>query len=442
MTNKTKYILAAISTVAIVAIVGKTQNWFGKKEELEVTTETAIQRTIVELVSASGKIQPETEVKISPDVSGEITELYVKEGQHVNAGDLLFKIKPDLYETSVTRAGASVNASEASLENSEARLKQAKFQFENIENNYVRNKKLFDQGVLSQAEFDNSKTQYEAAKADLLALTTVINSSRYNITSSKATLKEANDNLKRTLMYAPVSGTISKLSVKKGERVVGTSQMAGTEMMRISNLSLMEVRADINENDIVKININDSVIIDVDAYPNQKFKGIVTEIANAANSVMVSADAVTNYAVKVRILPSSYSNLMEGRPTNFSPFRPSMSASVDINTNKINNVISVPLQSVTTREDTSAKAKTTIKTEVNNTLQTFVFVNVADSVVLRKVIVGIQDNDYIQIISGVQAAENIVSGPYTAISKELMQGKKVKIVTKEELYKKLSNDKN
>ena len=305
----------------------------------------------------------------------------------------------------------------------------------------MRNQKLFDQGVLSQAEFDNAKAQYEGAKADLTALTAVVNTSKYNITSSKATLKEANDNLKRTLMYAPVSGTVSKLSVKKGERVVGTSQMAGTEIMRIANLSLMEVHADINENDIVKININDSATIEIDAYPNQKFKGIVTEIANAANTVAVSADAVTNYSVKIRILPASYTNLVQGKAADYSPFRPSMSASVDINTNKVANVISVPLQSITTREDTSLLAKMQNKEEGKNTLQTYLFVAVADSVTLRKVTVGIQDNDYIQVTNGVAVNEKIVSGPYSAISKDLKQGTKVKLVTKEELYTKMNTDK-
>lgn len=441
MTTKTKYIIAAVAVVAILAGIAKTKGWFGKKEVMEVTSEMAIQRTIVELVAASGKIQPETEVKISPDVSGEIVELYVKEGQYVHAGDLLFKIKPDLYETSVTRADASVNASSASLENSQARLAQANAQFENTKGSFTRNQKLFDQGVLSQAEFDNAKAQYEGAKADLTALTAVVNNSKYNITSSKATLKEANDNLKRTLMYAPVSGTVSKLSVKKGERVVGTSQMAGTEIMRIANLSLMEVHADINENDIVKININDSATIEIDAYPNQKFKGIVTEIANAANTVAVSADAVTNYSVKIRILPASYTNLVLGKAADYSPFRPSMSASVDINTNKVANVISVPLQSITTREDTSLLAKMKNKEESKNTLQTYIFVAIADSVLLRKVTVGIQDNDYIQVTNGVTINEKIVSGPYSAISKDLKQGTKVKIVTKEELYTKMNTDK-
>jgi HlyD family secretion protein len=441
MTTKTKYIIGAIATIAVLAGVAKYKGWFGKEKLTEVTTEAASQRSITELVSASGKIQPETEVKISPDVSGEIIELYVKEGQYVHSGDLLFKIKPDLYETTVSRADASVGASTASLQSSQARLDQANAQFENTKVSYTRNQKLFDQGVLSPAEFDNAKAQYEASKADLAALTAMVNNSRYTINSSKATLKEANDNLKRTLIYAPVSGTVSKLSVKKGERVVGTSQMAGTEIMRIANLSLMEVQADINENDIVKINVNDSTTIEIDAYPNQKFRGVVTQIANAANSVAVSADAVTNYSVKIRILAESYKNLVQGKPADYSPFRPSMSASVDINTNKVNNVISVPLQSITTREDTSITAKKQADDDTKNTLQTYLFVAVGDSVVLRKVSVGIQDNDYIQVLTGVEANEKIVSGPYSAISKDLKQGTKVKLVTKEELYNTMNDHK-
>ncbi|MBC7413162.1 MAG: efflux RND transporter periplasmic adaptor subunit [Bacteroidia bacterium] len=441
MTTKKKYIIGALATIAVLAGVAKYKSWFGKEKLIEVTTETASKRSITELVSASGKIQPETEVKISPDVSGEIIELYVKEGQYVHSGDLLFKIKPDLYETTVSRADASVNASTASLQSAQARLEQSNAQFENIKASYTRNQKLFDQGVLSPAEFDNAKAQYEASKADLAALTAMVNNSRYNINSSKATLKEANDNLKRTLIYAPVSGTVSKLSVKKGERVVGTSQMAGTEIMRIANLSLMEVQADINENDIVKINVNDSATIEIDAYPNQKFRGVVTQIANAANSVAVSADAVTNYSVKIRILAESYKNLVNNKPTDYSPFRPSMSASVDINTNKVNDVISVPLQSITTREDTAITAKKQVGDDTKNTLQTYLFVVVGDSVVLRKVAVGIQDNDYIQVLNGVITKEKIVSGPYSAISKDLKQGTKVKLVTKEELYNTMNNHK-
>ncbi len=446
MSKTAKYLLIIVGVLIAIAIIGKKMGWLGKKTGIKVTIEKTLNHTIEELVSASGKIQPELEVKISPDVSGEITELYVKEGQYVNKGDLLFKIRPDLYETSVNRANASLNMSQENYKSAQARLNQAKASFTNTETIFNRSKKLFDQGVISQAEFDNTKAQYDGAKADLTALEANIKNSFYNINSSQATVKEANDNLIRTLMYAPVSGTISKLNVKKGERVVGTSQMAGTEVMRIANLTSMEVNADINENDIVKLNLNDSATVEVDAYPNVKFRGIVTEIANSANTQNMSADAVTNYAVKVRILPESYVALTKGKTKDYSPFRPSMSATVDIKTNIAPNTLAVKIQSVIAKTDsveTDKKVKPTNgddddnskeETTGNDVMYHFVFIKSADTVIMQRVIIGIQDNEYIQIKSGIKLNDEVVTAPYNAISKMLKSGKQIQVVNEDELY--------
>lgn len=449
-----KYALYAVGVLLLFAFIGKKAGWFGSKGATEVTVEKASIKKIVELVSASGKVQPEKEVKISPDVSGEIVELYVIEGQQIKKGDLLCKIRPDLYETAVNRVNAALNTSRANYANSKARLLQVQANFTNIEATYKRNQKLFDQGAISQQDFDQSKAAFESAKADIEAAEENVNAAKYTVNSSEASLKEANDNLSRTAIYAPVNGTISKLNVELGERVVGTSQMAGTEIMRIANLNEMEVSVDVNENDIVKVGMNDTAEIEVDAYIDRKFKGVVTEIANSANTTGISADQVTNFTVKIRILRESYEDLIKNKPSNFSPFRPGMSATVDVRTNTVSGVVAVPIQAVTTREDTVSMAKgkevkkderkrdddgeeivtdEDMKEKKVGKIQEFVFVNEAGIARLRKVKTGIQDNDNIQILEGLKSGEEIISGPYVAVAKQLKDGDKIEIVDKEEL---------
>lgn len=437
---KKALIIIAIGLVALAGVIGMRS--CSKNDAPEVTTEKAKRRTIIETVSANGKIQPEVEVKISPDVSGEIVELHVKEGDHVKKGDLLLKIKPDVYASNYERMVAGLNTAKANLANSRARLAQVKAQFNNTETSYKRTKKLFDQDAVSQAEYDAAKAQYEAAKADLIATEESVNAAAYNVESAEASVKEANENLAKTSIYAPVSGTISKLSVELGERVVGTSQMAGTELLRIANLNEMEVSVDVNENDIVRVHLEDTAIIEVDAYLERDFKGIVTEIANSANTNGTSVDQVTNFTVKIRILQESYEDLIKGQNT--SPFRPGMSATVDIQTRTAKNVISVPIQSVTTRSDTvladkdeaegvegrngivvkdvkqeQAKAKEEVKPEE------CVFVYVDGIANLVKVKTGVQDNNYIQVVSGLKEGDEVITGPYGAVSKVLKDGSEV-----------------
>lgn len=421
---------------------------------INVTTEKAEKRDITEMVSANGKIQPEVEVKISSDVSGEIVELYVKEGDQVKKGDLLCKINPLIYESSSSRMVATLNGAKANLANSKARLDQIKASYINTEASYNRNKKLFDQGAISQSEFDAAKAAFDGAKADVKAAEESVNASEYNVKSTEASLKEANDNLAKTNIYSPVNGTVSKLNKEKGERVVGTAQMEGTEIMRLANLNEMEVSVDVNENDIVRVHYNDTSLIEVDAYLGRKFKGIVTEIANSANTTGVTAEQVTNFTVKIRILQESYQDLLVEN-NNRPPFRPGMSATVDVQTKQAKNIVTVPIQSVTTRSDSSAlegkgmkksdeeDGEIVIKDEKDKSdedvkelikIEECVFVYAEGKAKMVKVKTGIQDNNYIQIVSGINAGDEIISGPYSAVSKQLKDAMEVTKVDKSELF--------
>jgi HlyD family secretion protein len=446
-------ILIAAGVIALTSVISLKS--CSKGGAIEVTAEKAKKRSIIETVSANGKIQPEVEVKISPDVSGEIVELYVKEGDRVKKGDLILKIRPDIYESSLEQVVAALNTSKANLSNSRARLAQVKAQFANTESSYNRTKRLFDQGAVSQSEFDAAKAQYEAAKADMIATEESVNAAEYNVKSAEATVKEANNNLQKTSIYAPVDGTVSKLAVELGERVVGTSQMAGTELLRIANLNEMEVSVDVNENDIVRVHLNDTALIEVDAYLERKFKGIVTEIANSANTTGVTADQVTNFTVKIRILQESYKDLLSSPGA--SPFRPGMSATVDIQTKRVINVISVPIQAVTTRSDTAGAVKDkeeyggdeegdgevvvkdTRKDETKTKeepvkAEEYVFIHDNGTARMVKVKTGIQDNDYIEVISGIKEGDEVISGPYGAVSKMLKDGSEVQKVDREALF--------
>jgi len=443
--NKTlKYSLIGVAVLLIIVGIGKKAGFIGKDTSVNVTAEKAAKRNITEIVSASGKIQPEVEVKISPDVSGEIVELYVKEGQQVKKGQLLCKINPDLYITSRDRMEASVNTSRANLSNAAARLMQAKASFTNTETSYNRNKKLFEQGAISQAEIDNASAQYNAAKADLDALQQTIKASEYNVANALASLKEANENLGRTTILSPVSGRISKLNIELGERVVGTSQMAGTELLRIADLDEMEVLVDVNENDIVRVHLNDSVNIEVDAYLGKKFTGLVTEIANSATNINSTSgtDQVTNFQVKVRISRESYTQLISAN--NPSPFRPGMTATVDIKTKTEKNVLTIPIQCVTQRADTNSikgiNEKENTSDFERNTPILVVFVNSNNKAVIKAVKTGIQDNTYIQITEGINAGDEVITAPYKAITKRLKNGENIKVVSKNDLPKELEKE--
>ncbi|NNE32632.1 MAG: efflux RND transporter periplasmic adaptor subunit [Winogradskyella sp.] len=415
MSKTVKIIIGVIVLLLVMLVIGSKMGWFGKKGNFkEVTVKEVTIKDIVETVSATGKIQPEVEVKISSEVSGEILELPFKEGQEVKKGDLLVRINPDLIQSAVSRSQASYQNVRAGLEQAEANLKQAKADYE-------RSKILFEKGVISKADWDRAIATYETAQANK-------SSAYYSVQSAAATVNEAKDNLNRTTIYAPMSGTISLLNVELGERVVGTQQMAGTEILRVANLNNMEVEVDVNENDIVKVNIGDSTIVEVDAYLKKEFKGIVTEIANSAAGTL-AADQVTNFKVKVRIVEESYNDLTEGKPENYSPFRPGMTATVDIITKTRKDAIAVPISAIVIKSDTSA-TKTKYEDSKLNTdnleqeEEKFecVFVNEGGKAKLRVVETGIQDDSNIEIISGLSKDDKIITGPYNVVSKTLKPG--------------------
>ncbi|MRT15750.1 efflux RND transporter periplasmic adaptor subunit [Vitellibacter sp. q18] len=409
------WIVAAIVLLIIVLIVGKKAGWFGKSgdyREVEVTTIAPVD--IIEKVAATGKIQPEIEVALSSEVSGEIIELPITEGQTVEKGDLLVKINPDLIQ-------AAVSQSQAGLQNVRAQLSQAQASEKNAKLNYERNKALFEKGVISKAEWDKSVADYDMAQANAKA-------AYFNVQSAAANVKQSVDNLSRTSIYAPMSGTISKLSVELGERVVGTAQMAGTEIVRVANLQKMEVEVDVNENDIVKVAVGDSTLVEVDAYLKREFKGIVTAIANSAESAL-TADQVTNFKVKVSILPESYKDLTEGKPESYSPFRPGMTATVDIITNKKKNVIGVPISAIVIKTDTTETKKTKVGEVQSSNAEKFeaVYVKEGEIAKLRVVKTGIQDDSNIEIVSGLKEGETVITGPYNTVTKLLKQGDKVNV---------------
>ncbi|MBK9357099.1 MAG: efflux RND transporter periplasmic adaptor subunit [Bacteroidales bacterium] len=441
--------IAAVILVVIALAIARKQGLIGKEDLTKVTSEKAESRSIIETVSANGKIQPEAEVKISPDVSGEVVDVFVKEGDEVQAGTLLAKIDPKIYASNYDRILASLNTTKASLANARARLAQVQAQFINAKASYERNQRLWNEKAISASEYDAAKSAYEVAKSEVTAAEENVKGADYSVKSAEASVKEASENLYKTSIYAPVSGTISKLNVEKGERVAGASQFsAGTEILRIANLAIMEVIVSVNENDIVRVSLNDTALVEVDSYLNRKFKGVVTEIATSANVSGLSADQVTNFDVKIRMLPSSYSDLIPAATPNASPFRPGMSATVDIQTETALKVLTVPIQAVTAREDSTKMEKKTPETEGNESekekealkrtepVQEYVFV-VKDGVArLQKVKTGIQDNTFIQITDGLKAGDEVISGPYRAVSKSLKDGDKIKVVEKEELFKK------
>ena len=439
---------AAILTVIIVMKVSEGTKPF------EVTIEKAKLRDVIEIVAATGKIQPETELKITSDVSGEITEMLVKEGEPIKKGDLICRIKPDMYVSAFDRVNASVNTTKANLKTSEAQLDQAKASLISSEANFKRSKKLLEQSAISQQEFDASKATYDGAKANVEALEAGVNASKYTILSSEASLKEASANLEKTFIYSPVDGTVYKMNVEKGERVQGVSGFQGTEILRLANLNEMEVSVEVNENDIIKVHKGDTAIVEVDAYMNKKFKGIVTEVANSANTAGVSIDQVTNFVVKIRLIRESYASLITEK--NPVPFRPGMSAGVEIQTLRVRNVVTVPIQAVTSRNKDSLVSKNedgNSELEVKNDkekideekideeknkiveeIKELVFVIKDGKVVQKEIKSGIQDNEFIEIISGLSKGEEVISGPYSAVSRSLKNGTKVVVVSKKDLY--------
>lgn len=417
--------LGGLILVSILIYIGKNRS----RGELEVNVGKVENRTIISTVSANGKIRPEAEVKISADVSGEITELYIEEGDTVKEGQLLLKINPDLYLTSRDRARAGVSSSQSNLKTSQAQLTQAQARLTEQEAAYARNKQLYTDKVLSQAEYDVAKSAYAIAQSEVKAAQERISAARFGIQNSQATLTEANKTLGRTSIYAPSNGVVSALNNEKGERVVGTAQMAGTEIMVISNFNNMEVIVDVNENDILQVKKGDTALVEVDAYSDRKFKGIVTEISKSANSsgVQMSTDQVTNFEVKVRLLKSSYVDLLE---VSTAPFLPGMSANVEIQTLVKNNIPCLPIEAVGTRvQEDSANIST------EEELDEVVFSISKSKAVLNIVKTGIQDSRYIEIREGLKVGDKVIVGPYDAVSKKLDNDQKIKITEKKVMNK-------
>lgn len=416
MKSNRKILISVGSVIVVLLIVAVVS---GRRNQLPtVETEVVSRQTIIETVTASGKIQPEVEVKISAEVSGLIFELPVKEGDVVEAGQLLVGINPDIYESAINRADAAVNTARSTLASARARKLQAEAQFEAASRAWERSQTLFEQGAISQAEYDQAKSSFEVSRAEVEAAAESIVSSEFSIRSAEATRREAADNLKRTRIMAPQGGTVTALTKEIGEAVLGTSMMQGETIMRISDLSSMEVNVEVNESDIVRVNLGDTASVEVDAFRDEVFKGIVTEIGNTALNAMdnlsASLNQVTNFGVKIRILPESYNHLAEAGS---SPFRPGMSATVEIKTASANNALAVPLKAVTTRADTTENAAE------NSVL--CVFVLEEGEAKMRVIEGGIQDSKYMSILSGLAEGDEVVTGPYEMVSRKLKDGRKV-----------------
>lgn len=462
MNKKIIWILIAV-LVLVGALFGMKQaGIIGKEEGIKVTTEKIGTRTIIETVNASGNVYPEIEVKVSSDISGEITELNVEEGDSVKRGQVVARIFADLYTTQRDQVAAAVRQSQALVENSSAALEALKSAMAQTESQYKRQKQLMDEKVISQLEFEQAENAFNTARANYNAGLQSIRGNQAGVQSAQANLQRANKDLGRATLIAPMDGVISLLAVKKGERVVGTAQMTGTEMMRIADMKKIEVRVDVGENDIPKVHLGDSALVEIDAYNGRKFKGIVTQIAGSSNSLSsatasaaTTTNDVTNYKVHIRLLPDTYADLLKERRPKSLPFRPGMSASADIQTKRRENVLAAPINAVTTREKDSDKAVAETKGSIavndeanksedeENTRKTLssdldevVFVLNADKTTIKRVKVrtNVQDINYIEVLSGLKAGDEVVTGPYSLISKTLKNNDKVKVVKKEELF--------
>jgi len=455
MSKTVKWILISLFVLIAALVIYKVV--IGKQDTgIKVSTEKAAKRTIIESVNASGKIYPEIEVKISPDISGEVVDLFVDEGDSVKKGQVLARIFADIYALQRDEAASRVSQSQSVVANSQASLEALKANLDLAKQNYDRNKKLFDDKVISRSELENYETTYKSALANYNAGTQNIKGLQAGVQTAQTGLSSANKNLGRTTLIAPMSGVISSMGVKKGERVAGNSFSIGTEMMRVADMNILEVRVDVGENDVVKVSIGDSADVEVDAYNNRKFKGVVTQIASSIKggaAALASAD-VTQYEVRIRLDKDSYSDLIDPTKPKKFPFRPGMNASADIKTKRHENVLCVPINAVTTRvagsDKTIADAKSEEKkkqeaagqttdniTVDSDELEEIVYVLQKDGKV-KKVVVktDIQDINYIEIRSGLNENDEVITGPFNAISKTLKDGSLVKVVPKEKLFEK------
>lgn len=452
--NKTlKWIIISLAILIVLLIILKKTGVLGKDEGIKVTTEKVARRTIVETVNASGKVYPEVEVKLSPDISGEIVELDVAEGDSVKRGQVLAKIYGDIYVTQRDQAEAIVKQQQAQLADAQASIGALEANLNQAKQTYNMQKQLYDEKVISKNEFNTADAAYKSAIANLNAAKEGIMGSKAAVQSAEAALQKANKDLKLATLVSPMNGIVSLLSVKKGERVVGSTMMAGTEMMRIADMNKMEIRVDVGENDIPKVRLGDSATIEVDAYNDRKFTGVVTQIASSNNGALTQSDLantstdVTNYKVYIRLNPDSYKDLIS--PKKRFPFRPGMSASADIQTKTHTNVLSIPINAVTTREKTDStgnnisgnnptgnnQAGIDNSISNDNNLDIVVFVWQADGKVKKQTVkTGIQDINYIEITDGLKEGDEVVTGPYDVVSKTLKNGDKVKVVPKSNLF--------
>jgi HlyD family secretion protein len=438
------WLIGGAIVVIIILVIGKSMGWIGRPKEIEVELAKVKYATITEKVSASGSVQPVTEVKLAPEVSGEIRELLIEEGDSVKKGQLLVKIRPDTWVSQLERAEASLNQQRANKVASEAALARAQATYTRAEQDYQRQEKLWTEKVIAEADWQLAQQNFKIAENDLKSARQALEAARYIVRSSEASVREARENVRLTSVTAPMDGVVSKLSVKKGERVVGTQTMAGTEMMRIADLHVMEVRVDVNENDIVRVHEGDTAQIDVDAYSSQEriFKGIVTLIANTANE-KTSTDAITEFEVRILVLQSSYQDMID--KGNVYPFRPGMTASVEILTTRKENVMSVPLAAVTTRnpneksdtqqasgENPTSDGNPQTEKEKKNEDKVVVFTNDNGTAKLVEVKTGISDYDNIEIVSGLKDRQEVVQGPFLVVSKRLKDGDKIRAAEKKE----------
>lgn len=437
--RKRNYLMLGLLVVVLIAIGIARKKTSGTSYKV-ITAEAQI-RDITESVAANGKIQPEKDVVINSDVAGQIVEMHVKEGDKVNAGDLLLRINPDLFESALSRAEAALNSARANLSTARSRLAQAAAQFVQAERSFERNENLYDQGAISLAEFEQAESNFLVAEAEKEAAEQSVEAAKFSVASAQATRNEAADNLKRTSIFAPRDGIVSALAREVGESVLGTQQMQPTEIMRISDMSAMEVDVDVNESDIIRISRGDTALLEVDAYLDRKFKGVVTEMANAAKNVGgLSTDQVTNFSVKISVLRTSYEDLItESSPW---PFRPGMSATVEILTKTGSDLLTVPIEAVTTRSDTTSKAnrfsgKDSGESEVkaNDKDVVCVFRLNEGKATLVPVETGIQDSRYIEIKSGLEEGDEIIRGPYDVVSRKLTNGAEVERSTQKEIFK-------
>lgn len=448
MSKSLKWILISVAVLLVALVVLSKMGVFGKDEGLKVTAEIAKRRTITEIVNATGKIYPEIEVKVSPDISGEITELNVQEGDTVKKGQVLARIYADIYNIQRNQAASGVAQSQAQVNNSSAAIEALRAQMDQAEKTYNMQRQLFNDKVISQSEYNTADAAYKAAKANYNAAVQGIKGGQASVQTARASLERANKDVSRTVITAPMDGVISLMNVKQGEKVAGNSFNVGTEMMRIADMQKIEVRVDVGENDIPKVKLGDSALIEVDAYTNRKFKGIVTQIASSNNgaasqsALSNTSTDVTQYKVYIRLLPESYMDLI-GKGS--FPFRPGMSANADIQTKTHNYVLSVPINAVTTREKSdSAKTGKKAAGETNQVvsandddLDVVVFIVDKENKVKKvPVKTDIQDINHIEITSGLKAGDEVVTGPYDVVSKTLKEGSKVKKVDKKELFEK------